>query len=94
MKVGELIKPNAKGQIVIPKSTRDALGISDKTFLNLTLAGSGIYIYPVEEVLTGADSESSYLKLLQKTKGKWGKEKLSKNTSLELQASKNRKSAW
>jgi AbrB family looped-hinge helix DNA binding protein len=95
MKIGNIVKSNIKGQVVIPKEIRDALGINENISLNLILAGQGIYLYPIKEVVTKVEGESSYLKLLEKTKGSWGKEKADPNRSkLELKASKERKKAW
>jgi len=97
MKIGTFTTPNEKGQIVIPKEIRDALGIDTNVTLNIMQAGKGIYIYPVEEFVTKADEESSYIQLLEKTKGSWGREykdDSSKRSQLELDASKRRKKTW
>ncbi len=97
MKVGVLTRPNKKGQIVIPKSMRDSLGIDEHVMLNLMLSSGGIYLYPVEQVVTRFEGEGSYLKVLEKTKGSWGKEDIAmdkKRSRLELKASSKRKSAW
>jgi AbrB family looped-hinge helix DNA binding protein len=99
MKIGAFTTPNEKGQIVIPKEIRDALGIDTSVTLNIMQAGKGIYIYPVEEFITKADGESSYVHLLEKTKGSWGdlnKEDIirTEKTQLELEASKKRKKVW
>ncbi len=75
MKIGNFTTPNSKGQIVIPKQLRDALGITPKTPLNLVLRGGGIYIYPIDEVITKLESESSYLSILEKTQGAWTNDK-------------------
>lgn len=98
MKIGSFTTPNDKGQIVIPKDIRDALAIDTNMTLNVILAGNGIYIYPVEEFLTKAEGESSYIKLLEKTKGTWKDENWNKlrekKAKIELEASKIRKNAW
>lgn len=98
MKIGSFTTPNEKGQIVIPKSMRDALGIDTDVTLNITLAGKGIFIYPVEEFVTKMEGESSYIRLLEKTKGAWKDEnwnKLRENRSkIELKASRSRKKIW
>ena len=98
MKIGVITKPNSKGQVVIPKDMRNALNITSDVVLNLVLIGNGIYIHPVIGVLTKSDTDSSYLKLLKKTKGAWTDknwQKLSKNRSLlELKASRSRKTSW
>lgn len=98
MKVGIITKPNKKGQIVIPKKMREALGIDANVSLNVILRGEGIYIYPVKEVITKGEGESSYIKILQKTQGAWTEEDWDslrkKRTKTELLASKRRKQAW
>ncbi len=98
MKIGSFTTPNDKGQIVIPKEIRDALHIDSNATLNIVVAGNGIYIYPVEEFIAKGDTEDSYIKLLEKTKGSWmdeNSEVVSKKRShLELKASKSRKKIW
>lgn len=98
MKIGTIIKPNQKGQVVIPKEFRDELGINSDVALNLILRGGGIYIYPVEEVIGAVEEENSYLKILEKTKGTWKDEDWenlrSKKRKIELSASKRRKQKW
>lgn len=98
MKIGNFTTPNHKGQIVIPKEIRDALSIDTNATLNIILAGKGIYIYPVEEFLTKAEGESSYIKLLEKTKGSWKDDNWDtfskKKSKIELEASNSRKRAW
>lgn len=98
MKVGTIIKPNSKGQIVIPKDFRKDLGIDSGISLNVVKRGYGIFIYPITEVLSEFEDESSYKKILEKTKGKWKDEKwdelTNKRRKLELAATKRRKEAW
>lgn len=98
MKVGTVATTNDKGQLVIPKEMRDALGIDSGATLNLVLAGKGIYVYPVEEFITKSETESSYLQLLKKTKGTWAGEEWDelrqKRSEIELRASESRKDQW
>ena len=98
MKVGIITKPNDKGQIVIPKEIRDFLMINPNDPLNLMVRGGGIYIYPVDEVVTKNESESSYLNVLQKTQGRWDKENWTalrkKREKIETDASKRRRKSW
>lgn len=98
MKVGIITTPNIKGQIVIPKEIRDTLKIGVNVPLNLVVRGGGIYIYPVEEVVSKVESESSYLEILKKTQGSWsgdGWEKTErKRKRIELQESRKRKKQW
>lgn len=95
MKVGSIITPNIKGQIVIPKEMRQALGINEKVALNVFLAGGAIHIYPVDEVVTKGENKSSYIELLKKTQGILGSAPYYKNERarrrLELAAAKRRK---
>ena|SRR3989344_8271762 len=98
MKIGAFTTANSKGQIVIPKEMRDILAIDTDVTLNIILAGKGIYLYPVEEFLTKTEGESSYLKLLEKTKGTWKNENWDKlrdkKSKIELEASELRKNVW
>lgn len=98
MNIGNIVEPNNKGQIVIPKQVREALGISPQTLLNLVVRGKGIYLYPVEEVVTKMEGESAYLKLLEQTQGSWANddfEKQEKKTrEIELEASRKNKQLW
>jgi len=98
MKIGAIVRPNQKGQIVIPKEFRDKLGIDANVTLNLVLRGGGIYLYPIEEVIGVVESEDSYLRILEKTKGSWKDENWAKlrkkRRRLELSASRIRKKQW
>lgn len=99
MKIGSFTTTNDKGQLVIPKYMRDALEIDSTVTLNLVLAGNGIFVYPVEEFITKSEVESSYLHLLEKTRGTWAEEDgdellQQKRTAVELKASKSRKNRW
>ncbi len=91
--------PNVKGQIVIPQEIRKSLGITAKAPLNLIVRGGGIYLYPIEEVLTGLEGESAYLAILERTQGSWVSDKTweetaEKRSKIELAASLKRKKAW
>lgn len=98
MKIGIITKPNQKGQIVIPKIMRQALKINPSVNLNLILWENGIFISPIQEVITPTDKENSYPKLLEKTQGGWLKENWpalrKKRQQTELKASKQRKKLW
>ncbi len=99
MKVGTIIEPNAKGQIVIPKQIRSDLGITPNTPLNVIVSGGGIYIYPVEEVITRAEGEDIYSKILDKTRGSlksdkpWDKFERQRR-ALELEQTEDSKKQW
>ncbi len=97
MKIGVITQPNTKGQIVIPKKFRDALGIDTSVKLNILIRGNGLYLYPITQIIAAKKSENSYSAMLQKTKGAWTEnwDILSKKRSaLELSASQKRKRVW
>ncbi len=98
MKIGTITKTNQKGQIVIPKTMREELGIDAGVPLNLALKDNGIYIHPVDEVFASKGGESSYLDILEKTQGAWAKEDWTtlkkKRRKIELSASRKRKREW
>lgn len=97
MKVGIIAKPNEKGQIVIPKEIRDALGIDASVPLNMSVRSGGIYLYPIVEVFGVVDTESSYMKLLGRTKGAWSESWSAvrkKRSAVEHNASKRRRRIW
>lgn len=99
MKVGIIIKPNQKGQIVIPKEIRRSLGIGTHTSLNMIQRGQGVYLYPIRGVIDYSKGESSYSAILGRTKGAWKGEDYAeslekKKRNIELQASKKRKQLW
>ncbi len=96
MKVGYIVTPNQKGQMVIPKKMRELLNIKPNAPLNLSLRGQGIYMYPIREVLPSLEPKASYLELLKATRGAWGKDKgrWEEKKKLELKASRARKKEW
>lgn len=98
MNIGTIVTPNTKGQVVIPKEIRDTMGINEKVPLNVVVRGSGIYMYPVEEVLTKEESNLSYLEILKITQGAWAGDDWPKTEKrrrkIELEASRKRKNTW
>jgi AbrB family looped-hinge helix DNA binding protein len=100
MNIGHFTTPNTKGQIVLPKSIRDALGITERVTLNIRIVGDGVYIQPVTHAMSPAEYEGSYLNLLSKTKGAWSeqtpdeKKRMTNKTLMEISASKKRKKLW
>ncbi len=98
MNICVVTKPNAKGQIVIPKRMRDELGIDENALLSLTIKGYGVYITPLERSLGTSDSRNIAIEILKKTAGTWKGDTWSKTETqrrkLELAASKKRKQAW
>ena len=101
MKIGNIVEPNSKGQIVIPKKVRDDLGITPNTPLNLVVRDGEICLYPVEGVIRGVITENIRSKIWQKTAGAWADQgwneydrKQKERKKIELEASKRRKKAW
>jgi AbrB family looped-hinge helix DNA binding protein len=71
MKIVKISTTNQKGQIVIPKEIRERLNINSSTQLKIQTQGQGLYIEPIEELITAQDQEPSYPDLLKETQGKW-----------------------
>lgn len=98
MKVGNIVKPNTKGQIVIPKKIREALGIRENVPLNLVVNGEGIYLHPIKEVNQDLETTDSFIQILKKTQGSWARDDWPKTEKrgrrIELEASKRRKKGW
>jgi AbrB family looped-hinge helix DNA binding protein len=85
---------NAKGQVAIPKEFREALGINKDVALNMIVRGKSICIYPIADVLSTTQNESSYLKILEKTQGSWKNNNWDKlRSKRELSGSKKRKAS-
>ena len=86
---------DAKGSL---KVTAEELGITSKTSLNLVVRGKGIYLYPIHQIITKEEGESSYLRLLEQTQGSWAGDDWEKQEkkirAVELQASKKNIQAW
>lgn len=101
MKIGTLVQPNQKGQIVIPKKIRDSLGIEPGAVLNVVQLGNGIRITPIQEVIPKEKkiSREEYLKILEKTQGAWADswddKEQEKREKMELaEAKKIKKASW
>lgn len=101
MKVGNIVEPNSKGQVVIPKKIRDDLGITPNTPLNIIVRDGGLYLYPVEGVITEVGIENIRSKIWEKTAGAWADadwdeydKKQKRRRKIELEASRRRKKAW
>lgn len=97
MKIGEIVSPNEKGQIVIPKAYRKALGITPNVSLNVVLTEEGIHLYPVSHVIGPKERDIAYINILKKTQGKWDEdwEPLEKRKKrVEYAAAKKRRKAW
>lgn len=104
MKMIAVAQPNQKGQLVIPKKFRDHLGIDQNTYLKLTLSEHILSIVPIRSLetlsTTMSKDQTSYLKILQKTKGAWGQPTKSEKTrerkirAAELKAARRNQTAW
>lgn len=96
MKIGDIATTNSKGQLVIPASIRAKLGITDQIPLHLVVKGNSIYITPIREIITIAESDNTYFEILKKTKGTWRNQKTAsaERKKLELEASIKRKQPW
>lgn len=98
MKIGNIVSPNIKGQIVIPKKIREALGINENVPLNLVVNEGGIYLHPIKEVNQDLETADSFIQILKKTAGAWAGDDWPKTEKrrrrIELEASKRRKKGW
>lgn len=98
MKIGNIVQPNAKGQIVIPKKIRKSLGITTHSLLHLIQSGKSIILHPISDVVSVAEDKSAYLEILKKTAGSWRGDSWpvtrKKRKQIELNASQNRKNTW
>jgi AbrB family looped-hinge helix DNA binding protein len=98
MIVGTIVTPNQKGQIVIPQKIRADLNIKPQKPLNLVARDRVIYIYPINEVITSTEHETSYLDTLKATQGAWSNDSWTKTKinrqKTELKASQKRKKPW
>ena len=96
MNMGVITYPNQKGQIVIPKTMRDQMGISQKVALNIVMQQDRIYLQPIKDIVTTNESKNELLiKMLAKTAGSWANDDWPKTEKarkkIELQASAKRK---
>ena len=96
----EIVRSNAKGQIVIPKEFRDILGVIEESDLKISILENSIIITPVTGYITAEDDMELYKNLLEISKGAWGK--VSKKDNLleidrknfEINESKKAKNLW
>lgn len=104
MNLGNIVEPNSKGQIVIPKKIRDELNINESTPLNMIVRDDAIHLYLITDVTTIAEAEFSRRKLLavlEKTRDAWADEdwaaydkKEKERRKIELKVAKRMKKAW
>lgn len=86
------IKPFSKGQITLPKDYRDYLGISDQSWLFLSLQGDSLVMKPVEkikidsqdspQIIKAQVSFEKYKKMLPKIKGAFGEQIAEENKQI------------
>lgn len=101
MNVGQVVVPNAKGQIVIPWRMREDLGIDENTQLQIVTSGQSVVMYPLVGVVRrNRMGRETFREVLARTAGAWGpatKEDLrleKARRKRELAASKRRAKAW
>lgn len=98
MKIGYIVKPNTKGQIVIPKHVRDNLGIDSGSLLHLVVRGDGMYIHTIKHIVPKITKVDSYRKILEKTQGTWAGDSWpqteKRQRTIELAATRERKKPW
>ena len=64
MNLGVITQTNDKGQLVVPKSYRDALGINPDIPLQILLKPDGFYVRMIENIITKNTGSDLYLQLL------------------------------
>ena len=100
MKIGTLVVANEKGQIVIPKAMREAVGIGEDTWLQMVTSGESIVMYPITDVVRRWGSRTAFRDVLVRTAGAWGpmsqaeKAREKQRRKIELEAAKRRRQAW
>jgi len=99
MKIQTIVRPNQKGQMVIPKEVRKQLGIDADSQLHLTVTGSSFVITPLtDQNFPHILSKKTYAEVLAQTKGAWANDDWSRTEQtrekLELAAARQRKKTW
>jgi len=98
MQIGFLTQPNTKGQIVIPKKMRDLVGIKPGSYVNIIHQNRGIYIYPVDKIVSSKEREEAFGEILEKTRGLWAgdnwPETEKRRRKIELKATRENRKAW
>lgn len=91
---------NNKGQVVIPKSIRKKLDITQGTLLEIVVRAQGLYLYPVKTQRKNIAVHEPFLQLLKKTAGVWGnttpneEKRYQLQHQLEMVAAKRRQQSW
>lgn len=98
MNLGVITQTNDKGQLVVPKSYRDTLGINPNVPLQILLKTDGFYVRMIENVITKNTGSDLYLQLLDNTAGTWVNDNWNqtenKRKLIEKKASLSRKQVW
>lgn len=98
MNLGTITTTNTKGQFVIPKHLRTALGITPRTPLHVVLRDQSITIEPVEAIIAKNSQLNNYLEILKKTAGSWTDNDWPKTEKklkrLELEKAQEARKAW
>lgn len=100
MKIGEISRPNSKGQIVIPKRFRDELGITADVPVHIIKRGHGLYLYPIRDVTdaSAALNDGAYVHVLKRTQGAWSGDNwpatASRQSRIEKRSAQKGKRAW
>ena len=98
MNLGVITQTNEKGQLVVPKSYRDALGINPSIPLQILLKSDGFYVRMIENIITKNTGSDLYLQLLDNTAGSWADDNWNNTTNqrklIEKKASISRKKIW
>ncbi len=92
-----IVTPNTKGQIVIPKAMREALGITTDSQLYLSVKDQTLCIQPVVSSMS-AKPDKTYAEILAETQGGWAGDNWpteeAERRKIELAATERAKKAW
>lgn len=99
MKIQTIIRPNQKGQIVIPKAVRKQLGIDSKSQLHLITSGTSLIITLLDDLEFPKIAETqTYADVLAETKGSWAGDPWLETEKAreknELSTAEDRKQSW
>jgi bifunctional DNA-binding transcriptional regulator/antitoxin component of YhaV-PrlF toxin-antitoxin module len=89
--------PNSKGQVVIPKKFRDELKMKKDQPLQVSVFLDGIYLKPIERIVTGFDDRKAYIEYMKTIQGSWANDEddREERRQVELKAAKKiREEKW
>jgi AbrB family looped-hinge helix DNA binding protein len=84
---------NTKGQLVIPKSIREALGIRPNAPVRIAVCENAVHIEPLVDVVPLRKHASKLMRVLRETQGAWGSASTQETTNDKKQAALERKQA-